>query len=299
MLAMTLDHVAWLWLDVQTLLSEWLHFIGRLVAPLMVYFLVVGFRHTANFGAYAFRLLAFAVISQLPYALYGASVSAVQGGYPRDDWSVVSALIWQDVLSGQGNVLFTLFFALCALYVRHDALAWWLRALGVGILAWAAQFADYGAALVAQALVFDYFYGKTQANKRKMLAAFVLGAPIFYVLTYGFVRTAGVGFMHFGVLLVVPLIYAFDGQKHRRHAQISPKSRQNFPANQTSQENRQNFPANQTLQANPTSPASHQFRPAKRFTMGASLHQILHHRYVFYIFYPAHLLVLAFLGFWL
>ena len=42
MLAMTLDHVAWAFLDVNSHLSEWLHFIGRMVAPIMVYLLVVG-----------------------------------------------------------------------------------------------------------------------------------------------------------------------------------------------------------------------------------------------------------------
>ena len=42
MLAMTLDHVAWAFFDVNSHLSEWLHFIGRMVAPIMVYLLVVG-----------------------------------------------------------------------------------------------------------------------------------------------------------------------------------------------------------------------------------------------------------------
>ncbi|MDO4440802.1 MAG: TraX family protein [Moraxella sp.] len=199
MMAMTLDHLAWAFVDVESWLSEWLHFIGRLVAPLMVYFLVVGFYHTKDIKAYAMRLFVFALISQIPYLLFGLSIEQVLQG-----------VAWQDYL--QGNVLFTLLFALTALVMWHTN--WHPMAKAAGILALypVATLSDYGFSLVAMALVFAHFY----PNKRTMLTAYVLLSPVFYVLTYGFYPTVGYGLMHFGVLLVVPLIYYFNGKKGRQ-----------------------------------------------------------------------------------
>lgn len=47
----------------------WLYF-GRLAAPIFLYSLVSGFRHTSDRSQYAFRLLTFALLSQLPYLLF-------------------------------------------------------------------------------------------------------------------------------------------------------------------------------------------------------------------------------------
>lgn len=41
----------------------------------------------------------------------------------------------------------------------------------------------------------------------------MLACPAFYVLTYGFERTVGLGYMHFGMLLAAVMIYYFNGEK--------------------------------------------------------------------------------------
>lgn len=46
-----------------------LPYFGRLAAPIFLYSLVSGFRHTGSRSRYALRLLAFALLSQLPYLL--------------------------------------------------------------------------------------------------------------------------------------------------------------------------------------------------------------------------------------
>ncbi|WII94857.1 conjugal transfer protein TraX [Moraxella haemolytica] len=199
MFAMTLDHLAWVFVDVESWLSEGLHFIGRLVAPLMVYFLVVGFYHTKDIKAYAMRLLVFALIAQLPYWLFSLSIEQILLG-----------VAWQEYL--RGNVLFTLLFTLVALVVWHSDWHPVVKATGILALYPMVQLADYGFSLVVISLVFAYFY----SNKHTMLLAYVLLSPVFYVLTYGFYPTIGLGLMHFGVLLVVPLIYYFDGSKGKQ-----------------------------------------------------------------------------------
>lgn len=63
-LAMTLDHTAYAFLNDDWLLYFWMRVIGRLTAPIMSYFLVEGFCHTRNFRNYLHRLLLFALIAQ-------------------------------------------------------------------------------------------------------------------------------------------------------------------------------------------------------------------------------------------
>lgn len=196
MLAMTLDHVAWAFLDVNSHLSEWLHFIGRMVAPIMVYLLVVGYYHTHDVMAYARRLLVFALIAQLPYWMFSLSIESILQGMP-----------WQDY--GHGNVLFTLFCALMALIVYHNSHSTIVKLVLIVLMYPVVQLFDYGFALVAMALLFAYFYHDT----RKPIIAYVLACPVFYVLTYGFERTVGLGYMHFGMLLAAVMIYYFNGEK--------------------------------------------------------------------------------------
>lgn len=67
--AMIIDHAAYLFCDAASPLGIVLHFIGRLTAPIMCYFLAEGYYHTGNFRWYAMRLFVFALISQVPFQL--------------------------------------------------------------------------------------------------------------------------------------------------------------------------------------------------------------------------------------
>lgn len=72
--SMLFDHVYHIFPELAFRLPDqlrflWLYF-GRLAAPIFMYSLVSGFRHTRDRSQYAFRLLAFALFSQLPYLLF-------------------------------------------------------------------------------------------------------------------------------------------------------------------------------------------------------------------------------------
>ena len=47
-IAMTIDHIAWLFVPSSSIAFYVLHIIGRLTAPIMAYFIAEGFFHTSN-----------------------------------------------------------------------------------------------------------------------------------------------------------------------------------------------------------------------------------------------------------
>ena len=70
-LAMTLDHIAWAFVDPRNpLLGGILHVFGRLTAPTMTYFLAEGYSYTRNPGKYQLRLAIFALLSWLPFVYF-------------------------------------------------------------------------------------------------------------------------------------------------------------------------------------------------------------------------------------
>lgn len=71
-IAMTIDHAAWLGYDYypEDTLSIILHIIGRITAPIMIYFVAEGYHYTKNFKKYAIRMFILAVISHFAYCLF-------------------------------------------------------------------------------------------------------------------------------------------------------------------------------------------------------------------------------------
>lgn len=197
-IAMTLDHLAWVFLANDGLLSEVLHLIGRLVAPLMCYLLVEGFHRSADVSSYLGRLLIFALLSQLPFSLYLIGI----GNLDEADWTQFLV----------GNVLFSLAIALFSLRVWHKAWSWWQKLPIIMLMMLMVDGADYGGGLIFLALLFDVFYHQ----KQRLLMAYLLGVPVFYWLVYGSEQTVLAWWVHLGVLLIMPLIYGYDGRQGRR-----------------------------------------------------------------------------------
>lgn len=67
--AMFLDHAVAITLSHNSFFGMLLRFPGRIVAPVMCYFIAEGYYKTSNPVKYAKRLLLFSVISHLPYNL--------------------------------------------------------------------------------------------------------------------------------------------------------------------------------------------------------------------------------------
>ena len=76
-IAMLIDHIAMFFMSSglpeaslsRIAVYSLMRMIGRLTAPIMLFFLVEGFLHTSSRKKYGIRLLVFGLISQIPYAL--------------------------------------------------------------------------------------------------------------------------------------------------------------------------------------------------------------------------------------
>ncbi len=128
--------------------------IGRLEFPIQCYLMVEGFIHTSNIKKYAFRLLAFALISEIPF-----------------DYAFYRGLYW-----GHQNIFFTLFIGLLAMYFidRKDVQESASPLIAVGAAAAATFLAtDYRFIGIIYILVF-YYSRNLPAVRRMSLVAGII-----------------------------------------------------------------------------------------------------------------------------
>jgi len=136
----------------------WLsRYIGRMAFPIFAYLIAMGCVHSKNIHAYALRLFAFAIISQIPFALaFGRQISFVS----------------------YTNIFYTLFLAVFAvvIYKMLDS-KWWAAPLSLIPAAFAAHFlgTDYGAFGVS--LIFILYVANPQIRWR---AAVLIAAGMVY-----------------------------------------------------------------------------------------------------------------------
>lgn len=68
--AMLIDHIAWAFVPIDSVLGQVMHFIGRLTGPTMAYFVAEGYHYTRNVKKYALRLGIFALLSWVPFVYF-------------------------------------------------------------------------------------------------------------------------------------------------------------------------------------------------------------------------------------
>ena len=95
--AMLIDHIAWRFVETNSTEGFFMHLIGRMTIPIMSMFIAEGYVHTKNIQKYLFRLALFAVISQGPFCYFKTG-------------RILNSSV-------KLNVIFSLLFALIALYV--------------------------------------------------------------------------------------------------------------------------------------------------------------------------------------
>ena len=139
---------------------SFMNYIGRLSFPLFAFMITEGFTHTKNLKIYFFRLLIFAVISQIPYMLFISNFSNV--------FSL--------------NILFTLTLGLLAITIYDkfkNKLLGFLFTIICAIIAHFLHF-DYGWFGIAIIFIFYMFKDK----KLYMNLLFIISTFINYFYSY-------------------------------------------------------------------------------------------------------------------
>ncbi|MCL2169369.1 MAG: conjugal transfer protein TraX [Defluviitaleaceae bacterium] len=163
-------------------------FIGRMAFPIFAFLIAQGCLHTKNIKAYATRLGALALISQIPFDLaLGRPISFLQGT----------------------NVFYTLFLAVCAIAV-YKALKSrrWAIIVALPPFAFLAHqlSSDFGAFGVI--MIFMLYYA---APASKHTSAAVIAAFMLYLYL-----PRGLGFLLFGVSAAL-LVLLYNGKRGLDH----------------------------------------------------------------------------------
>jgi hypothetical protein len=187
-IAMVIDHVAAAFVPAGSALYHLMRGIGRLTAPIMMYFIAEGYHHTRDVKKYALRLGIFAVISHFPFYYFSVG-----------KWPVSAA----GLRLRPTSVIYTLFLALLAVIVfNNDRLGSIPKTALIVCLCLAATPGDGAFFVVLQVLAFEACRGDFRRQARAY-CAIVAGS---LVLSGGFTVP-----LQYGMFLVVPFLRQYNG----------------------------------------------------------------------------------------
>ena len=168
--------------------------VGRIAAPVMFYFLVEGYVHTSSRKNYALRLLAFAILSQIPYSLVRFGKAS----------------------AGDLNVIFTLLISFLMLAVTDMIKSQVIKGMAVALFMLISVFSDWG--LLGPLMVWIFYMNK--GNKIKQIRDYLMIICIQMICTVIFLicntQNWYEGICQLGIFLVIPLLQFYNGEPGRR-----------------------------------------------------------------------------------
>lgn len=190
-IGMTLDHIGIMFSSVLTL--EWtcaLYALGGLTFPIMAYFIGEGYRKTSDFKKYALRLFIFALIAQIPFTF---------------------------LLSGTGNVLFTLLLGLITIHLYETMENRMSFKIIFACFIVMSVFLDW--AIMGVPMVLLYHTEREKGRLKSILLpllfplAFGLTELMLFVTTGNPSSLPSIFYIFIGSTLSAPLLYNYNGQK--------------------------------------------------------------------------------------
>lgn len=201
-IAMIIDHIAIAFVSpggteaplTRIALYSAMRVIGRLTAPIMLFFLVEGFIHTSSRKKYGTRLFIFGLISQAPYAL----------------------MRYNTLLKPEFNVMITLFLAFLMLLAADSISSPWLKWPAVAGIILVTFCCDWGLVGPLMALL---FYLNRSSRKAQMISlaavcALQLMYSAFFLVRNGYHWYGEL--WHTGILLVIPVLLCYNGKAGSR-----------------------------------------------------------------------------------
>lgn len=196
-IAMTIDHIAWTFFPHYSLDAPVLSMkiIGRLTAPIMIFFIAEGYYHTRSIKKYIFRLFVFAIISHFAYAI------AFDKNF----------IPFKDSIFDQTSVIWALMLGLIALAIRESTtlkLKMWQKQILIFMLIWAAFPADWSAPAALAVL----YIGINHGNFKKQMVSLVICIAI-YSTVYAIFIDVIYGILQMLVVLAIPILHQYNGQR--------------------------------------------------------------------------------------
>lgn len=207
MVAMTVGHLAWAFVPTDTLLSELLHFFGRLTIPLACFLVVIGFRLSRNITGYARRLFGFGLLAQLPFAVYIYPLMG-DGGLLANPWLIFY----------YGNVLFTLGFGLLTLIILthlHQTRNYFYGCVCFALLALLSTWSDWGMLVIFWVGAIYYAGAMGFLVMTLLLFGLSFAGQNHPIITQYIAPLNTKNLMDYGVFLSVPIMLWYEQNQHK------------------------------------------------------------------------------------
>lgn len=191
-ISMLCDHIAYAFLPSSSTIYMAMRMFGRIAAPSMCFVLAQGFIHTSNRKKYFIRLFVFALISQLPFSYFGF------GSYTGP----------------MGNVIFTLAcaFAIMAVIENINKIGRVPAIVAIVLLLFLSMLSDW---LVFAPMFTLSIYLNRNSKDRQALGYLIVSLISFAAGTYFAIKNGQIWqyqFWQLGTVLVIPIIYAYNGK---------------------------------------------------------------------------------------
>lgn len=193
-LAMLIDHIAWLFVPLDNPLAQIMHTIGRITAPVMCYFITEGYHYTSSFRKYLTRMCIFAVISHFAFSYFNTG-------------SFISGSL--------SSIITTLTLCLIAVWVvNNPKLANGYKFVLILLSMYLAEKCDCG----ANAVIFTLAFELARGDKKLQMIAYAASALICRILPIFTLLTTSKDLFwnqiyNIGLLLPIPLLMMYNGKR--------------------------------------------------------------------------------------
>lgn len=195
--AMTIDHIADLLYPgmPNIFISNVMHIIGRLTAPIMFFFICEGYYYTKDIKKYISRLFIFALISHFAYCFaFGINFIPFSTGN----------------IFNQTSIMWTLAWAVVALYIVHGKnnlkeYQKWLLVILINLITFSSDFSS----IAVMAILFMY---DRRGNLKSQMISMMAWLSLYALISYLFVSKT-YGLIAMTAILVYPLLKNYNGKR--------------------------------------------------------------------------------------
>lgn len=196
-IAMTIDHIADLLYPgmPNIFISNIMHIIGRLTAPIMFFFICEGYYYTKDVKKYISRLFIFALISHFAYCFaFGINFIPFSTGN----------------IFNQTSIMWTLAWAVVALHIVHGKnnlkeYQKWLLVILINLITFSSDFSS----IAVMAILFMY---DRRGNLKSQMISMMAWLSLYALISYLFVSKT-YGLIAMTAILVYPLLKNYNGKR--------------------------------------------------------------------------------------